>query len=59
MIPRLVEWALLRGVPRGDQVGQILGDMVGNKKVEQLKTLTADKRLSVAYIYFIATLNYS
>ena len=47
------------GIPRGDQVGRILRDMFGNKKVEQLKTVTADKRLSVADNYFIAMLNYS
>ena len=47
------------GIPRDDQVWRILSDMFGNTKVEQLKTLTADKRLSVAHIYFIATLNYS
>ena len=47
------------GIPSGDQVGRILGNMFGNKKVEQLKTLTADKRLSVADNIFIAMLNYS
>ena len=52
-------WPIKWGIPCGDQFGRILSDMFGNKKVEQLKTLTADKRLSVAHIYFIATLNYS
>ena len=47
------------GIPRGDQVGRMLSSMFGNKKVDQLKTMTADKRLSVAHSSFIATLNYS
>ena len=54
-----MESPLKGGIPRGDQVGGILGDMFGNKKVEQLKTLTADKRLSVADNICIAMLNYS
>ena len=41
------------------KLGGYLGDMFGNKKVEQLKFLTADKRLSVADNIFIAMLNYS
>ena len=43
----------------GDQFGRILGDMFDNEKVEQLKTMTADKSLSVADDIFIAVLNYS
>ena len=47
------------GIPCGDQVGRILSNMFDNKKGEELKTLTADKRLSVANNVCIAMLNYS
>ena len=47
------------GIPCSNQVGRILSDILSNKKVEQLKALSADKRLSVADVFFIAMLNYS